>query len=351
MKGLIRNFFYLLKYTFGKPKVYRKGASKPKWKMFFELLYWWLNEGYFNSMYYAFGMNLKGVQSSQFLGKHSFLKRKEKEEKELKLKAGNDQLNYDVITKDKFYFNTILVGNNLPCLKNEGLIVHGNLIIAGKTYPVSELSKLFKEDIILKNIALEAGEGVIVMPYKNSMHWLDQVGFLESIENGTLKNYIWVVQKRYSSHPAIQKINSSALNTTRIVTVLGKNNLPKYLGGFQAFATNKATTDSWSHGSVYVGIDIENECLTGDGILSVHDKRGAIVSSHPDSGITFQNYPIPYLKEAVDLCIQAHQLLYFNYIIGWDIAITENGPLIVEANEKPGMNVVQCFVGGLKNKL
>jgi glutathione synthase/RimK-type ligase-like ATP-grasp enzyme len=60
---------------------------------------------------------------------------------------------------------------------------------------------------------------------------------------------------------------------------------------------------------------------------------------------------IPFIKESVKLCINAHRLLYFNFIIGWDVAITDEGPMIVEANEKPGLNIAQCIDGGLGEKI
>ena len=91
--------------------------------------------------------------------------------------------------------------------------------------------------------------------------------------------------------------------------------------------------------------------LVGHGLTSPSDNRGSLLRSHPDSGIIFDGYPLPFLKDAVDLCIKAHRLFYFNYIIGWDVAITDNGPLIVEANEKPGMNVAQALDGGLRKKI
>jgi len=33
------------------------------------------------------------------------------------------------------------------------------------------------------------------------------------------------------------------------------------------------------------------------------------------------------------------------------VAITDSGPLIIEANEKPGMNVAQALNGGLRQKI
>jgi hypothetical protein len=122
---------------------------------------------------------------------------------------------------------------------------------------------------------------------------------------------------------------------------------PVYLAGFQSFATNKATTDSWSKGSVYVGIDNESLCLKEFGYYNLDVRDKSLVLEHPDSRIAFKGYTVPFLKDAIDLCLKAHNLFYFHFVIGWDVAITNKGPVIVEANEKPGMNAVQCIDGGL----
>ncbi|MBN1186919.1 MAG: hypothetical protein JXB49_31875, partial [Bacteroidales bacterium] len=163
-----------------------------------------------------------------------------------------------------------------------------------------------------------------------------------------LGDKIWVVQRQYYSHATIRKINSTALNTTRIFTILNDNE-PVFLGGYQGFATNNSLTDSWSHGSLYVGINAEKECLSGSGLTSTSDKRQGLLPSHPDSEIIFEGYPVPYLDEAIDLCIRAHRLLYFNFVVGWDVAITDEGPVIVEANENPGISVLQSLNGGIRS--
>jgi hypothetical protein len=160
----------------------------------------------------------------------------------------------------------------------------------------------------------------------------------------------WVLQKRIKSHETIRKMNATALNTSRIVTILnGKD--PEYLTGFQSFATGDTEIDSWGEGSVYVGFNYRKSVLTGLGFYHPTVAKYARAKAHPDSGINFDGYFIPYLNESVELCLKAHRLLYNNFIIGWDIVITDEGPLILEANEKPGMNAVQCIDGGLRYKI
>ena len=217
----------------------------------------------------------------------------------------------------------------------------------GRTKKVESLFSL-KDSFFIKNIVLEAGEGVYKCKIvNNKVEVNNEIKDLNEFKT-FLGDKIWVVQKQYYSHETFRKINSTALNTTRIYTILNGNE-PVYLGGYQGFATNNSLTDSWSQGSLYVGINVEKECLFGNGLTSTSDKRQGLLPSHPDSEIIFEGYPFPYLNEAIDLCIRAHRFLYFNFVIGWDVAITDEGPIIVEANEKPGINVLQSLNGGIRS--
>ena len=339
----------MFKYVFGNVKRYESGDEKSKLRKLIDLFKWQLRERDFNRMYYAYGLNIKGRGVNDFIGRREFLKIKDEKEKELKKRAGCENLEYEVVTKDKFIFNCFLQANNIPCAEIFGIIKNNVFInTVNGEFGIKELLKLHK-DFVLKNITLEASEGIFVCII--NANGIEMNGVYISIDSfiEKISNKIWLVQKLYISHLKLREINSSALNTTRIVTIL-KNSNPEYLTGFQSFATGNAKTDTWGKGSVYVGIDIRNECLKKYGYFNPEDKNNSISDKHPDSGIIFTDFKIPYLKDAVNLCIRTHKLLYFNYVIGWDVAITDEGPVIIEANEKPGMNVVQCVDEGLRNK-
>lgn len=349
-KKILYNQYLVYKYVFGKVKKYHTGEEKSRLEILKDLFLWQIKEGEFNYMYYAMGLNIKGTDQNEFIGRRSFLKIKNKVESRLKSVANINDLNYDIITKDKFYLTSVLAQNSIPCIKNRALIVKNELIFTEGLIASIEKIKEIGEELILKKITSESGEGVLVCDVRSD-------GFLINDSKLSLKelkeklcNSIWVVQDRFKSHSLIQRINSSALNTTRIVTILNGNQ-PEYLTGFQSFATNYAKTDTWNLGSIYVGINPQNNKLKEIGITNPYNKKQGILKYHPDSGIEFKNYTIPFIKEAVELCKKAHKLLYMNFIIGWDVAITEEGPLILEANEKPGMNVVQCLDGGLKKQI
>ena len=61
-------------------------------------------------------------------------------------------------------------------------------------------------------------------------------------------------------------------------------------------------------GSIYVGIDVEKQCLKGNDYRNPLLKEDYLLSEYPGSGLKFEGFEIPFLKQAVQLCIKAHKL-------------------------------------------
>jgi D-alanine-D-alanine ligase-like ATP-grasp enzyme len=60
---------------------------------------------------------------------------------------------------------------------------------------------------------------------------------------------------------------------------------------------------------------------------------------------------IPHWDKVIEITTQAHQL-YPNFgVFGWDIAVTEEGPLIIECNANPHHMLYQLATGrGIYNE-
>lgn len=316
-----------------------------------ELLSWLFKEREFNLMYYAFGLNRKDTKSSDFIGKKTFYKFKLKSERLLKQGKFNIYINHEILTKNKFYCSSILKSNNIDVIENIALIVNCNFIGLTPVFEkITQIQKLEDGIYLAKNVMLESGEGIFIFEIKNENITIDGTAIDSSSLNKIFRNNTWIIQRKLLSHSALCNFNSSALNTTRIYTAMCSKG-PIYFGGYQAFARKGSNIDSWQFGSIYVGIDINSFKLKEFGITNLNDKLSGMVSSHPDSKMVFKDFSIPYLKDSIDLCLKAHKLFYYNFIIGWDVAIMDNGAFILEANENPGIKVLQCLNGGIKTRL
>jgi hypothetical protein len=201
----------------------------------------------------------------------------------------------------------------------------------------------------VKDTILESGDGFLYCePIDEKYIRVNDEELSKEKFKDKIKNRRWIIQEVIRSHEKIRLVNSTSLNTTRIVTILNGEK-PVFLTGFQAFATGQTKIDSWGKGAVYVGFDPFSGKLKDKGYFHPSFSNKSVIYSHPDSGIVFRDYQLPFISDAIILCIKAHGLLFTNFVIGWDVVITDNGPLILEGNEKPGMNAVQCINGGLRS--
>ncbi len=138
-------------------------------------------------------------------------------------------------------------------------------------------------------------------------------------------------------HPAYRAIYPDSVNTIRIQTVRNSRGvystlLPKFRVG--------------ADGSV---IDIPNKVQAYRLILSekgrilgafLYDwKKGAArpVSEHRNTHYRFRHgKKLPCVEESIRLCEEAALLLPEYRYLGWDVAVTGEGPVVVETNDIPG---------------
>lgn len=113
------------------------------------------------------------------------------------------------------------------------------------------------------------------------------------------------------------------------------------------FGTKNSPVDNWGHGNIIAGIDLETGRLNTKGFFS--PGYGTITEIHPETRIEFKGFQIPFWSDLKQRVLKSHFFLNKVFTIGWDIAITENGPIIIEANDNWGVNLFQV-VGQIMKK-
>ena len=78
---------------------------------------------------------------------------------------------------------------------------------------------------------------------------------------------------------------------------------------------------------------------------------GKTFKKHPETGFILDGFKIPYYNEACRLIEKANKSIP-ERIVGWDIAIAVNGPVLIEGNDNNSWFGVDIAHGGLlKNPL
>ena len=97
-----------------------------------------------------------------------------------------------------------------------------------------------------------------------------------------------------------------------------------------------------------IGIDIETGMLRKYGFYKPYFGRKA--DKHPNTGVIFEGIKVPFWKQLLEKAILFHEKLRDIHSIGWDIGITQDGPVFIEGNDNWEISFLQACNGGLKKE-
>lgn len=146
-----------------------------------------------------------------------------------------------------------------------------------------------------------------------------------------------IVEECVVQHEKIDEINSSCINTVRVITILqdGKCQIP---AACMKIGDGTGVVDNLVNGNgMVVAVDVENGEIVSDGI----DLNNNVFKTHPLSGIKFRGFKLPNWNSVLTLAEEASHVVPDVGFIGWDIAITQNGALIIEGNCMPDLGLIQ----------
>ena len=129
-------------------------------------------------------------------------------------------------------------------------------------------------------------------------------------------------------HPDIMAVSPSGLNTIRIFTQI-ENGKIHYLGARFRITIN-SEVDNMAAGNPAAPIDLETGIVNGAAVFS--DITREPISVHPVTNANIVGFQIPFWKETIEMMEKAVFVSPENRSVGWDVAITERGPELIEGN-------------------
>lgn len=164
----------------------------------------------------------------------------------------------------------------------------------------------------------------------------------EYFEN-CIKNRIFL-EELVIQHPEMNKLCDKSVNTMRIMT-FNNHGKPEILWMGLRVGNGVNAIDNFHAKGMAINIDMETGKLIGKAI----DKDLNEYEEHPVSHIKFDGFQIPCFEEAkkmvLEACLESDKIL----VVGWDVAISDKGPVIIEGNRRPGFDIVQVLSGGRKD--
>jgi len=263
-----------------------------------------------------------------------------------------------VITLEKFYFNVFLERFGIPTPKVYCFIKDKTPLYFSSQFSIDtaksvkeQLKSFFSNDMdaFAKPSDGQLGQGIFSLRIKNGKILADgeEINMEGLIQRVVSADYL--IQERIYQHPVMAAFCPSCINSIRLQTVMDLEGNVHPFGAGVRMGRMGSSVDNWAKGGVFVGLDMDNGRLKETGFLK--PQYGTSVKEHPDSKIKFSGYQIPFYKEAVEMAIKLHKYLYRCHSVGWDIAITENGPMFIEGNGWWEISLLQAVHGGLKKQI
>ncbi|MBE6346168.1 MAG: hypothetical protein E7067_02995 [Lentimicrobiaceae bacterium] len=248
---------------------------------------------------------------------------------------------YACIARDKYLSHCLLDSLNIP--KSE-LYIYYNPQFAYNTdklaFNYEGVVNIIKEKDIKRCVIKPSqdsahGHGVIVC---NNIEIADGKCLLKKFDGQTIElNSILgeqplLFESFVKQSEQLASFNPSSVNTVRMMTALYPNNEVKLIASFIKIGRAGSCVDNaGAGGNVDAAIDINSGKLYN--ALEFNSWHNIVtITHHPDTNNPIDGVVIKDWSKIVnDLC-RFQSLIPQIKIIGWDVALTENGPVIIEIN-------------------
>lgn len=202
-------------------------------------------------------------------------------------------------------------------------------------------------DLFLKPIRGAGGRGAEVWTYLGDRSYGNTSAGIRS-ESELLVHLINLSRRKpylgrplVSNHPELAAISSGALCTIRVLTCLDENNRPEVTNVVLRMPrTPGIIVDNFHAGGIAAKVMLDNGIIgaaTGLG----QDRNTAWFENHPTTGAVILGRQVPMWHQVLALARQVHAVFPDQILVGWDIAVLETGPHLIEGNKGPDLDIIQ----------
>ena len=137
-------------------------------------------------------------------------------------------------------------------------------------------------------------------------------------------------------HEAVSAVYPDSINTVRTVSIT-KDGVPHIVCTYFRIGNGGRHVDNFNSGGMVAPVD-EKTGIVKDRAI---DKQKNLYAVHPQTGSPIQGFQFPQWEEAMDMVKQAAVMVPQMGYVGWDVAFSDKGPVLVEGNNFPGHDIYQ----------
>lgn len=253
------------------------------------------------------------------------------------------------LVDDKVLCKERMLRENLPVPELIGVIEY--------MHQTSHVRELIgdRTEFVIKPANGSGGDGIMVITGRRADYFLDSDG--DMIDLDTLEHHLTnVIGGLYSLggqpdtamleslvhfDPAFSRLTYHGVPDIRVIVykgypVMAMTRLPTRMSHGKA---------NLHQGAIGVGIDL------GSGVTMGGVSGNSAVSIHPDTGAPIEGFQIPGWGKILHMSAQCYEAVELGYL-GCDIVLDRDlGPLILELNARPGLNIQIANRRGLRHRL
>jgi hypothetical protein len=273
------------------------------------------------------------------------------------------KVQWEDILQNKWLFHLYFSNIGLPVTKvlgyysQDGGLVQTGTVIENVNALINYLHEIKPDTLVIKPIYGGKGKYVVVfesLQFKNDHitgisisgkeHRLMDI--IESIMTHSNRYSGFLLEEKVKQHSVFNTLNPYTTNTIRIQTFLKKSGEPVILAAVVRCGRKGSEVDNLSRGGFSRGINIQTGIVNEGGLLS-DKKRNKWIEFHPDLNTPLHQVEIPYWDALVETITDFIRCTPFARMVGWDVIVSETGPVVIEGNPDMGLDIVQSHTNGL----
>jgi hypothetical protein len=260
-----------------------------------------------------------------------------------------DTKKYSILVEDKnitqLFFKSLNISQPITVFKIiSGQYFDENMKFLPENEIIDQIKAQRAEKLFVKPADGRGGKGIYIFTKNIRNSYITQMGetldkkFIDKIK---IRDYI--VQEGILQHGAISQIYPLSINTIRIATENIKGKV-RIICAVIRIGRNGKEVDNCSQGGLAYGINID----TGVTFDYAASELGEKYYKHPNTKFIFKDFAVPEWEAIKAFTIKSAEKLPNLVYLGWDIALTEKGPLAIESNMRFGLDLYQVALGGLR---